>query len=215
MLNTVDDKANINDVLKENDGKFVYKITPVKYNGILKEGKLPSNGVVIKTIVTTEGARAIANYYGVEIMDVLTGFKYIGEKIREFQETGDKKYLFGFEESYGYLAGEFVRDKDAVIAAMLIAEMTLYYKEQGKSLYEALIELYNRIGFFREDLISIELQGKEGQEVPEMTDEVVAGITARYIELYEGITGEKLVLDASAEDLTARIENNVKSYLNN
>ena len=94
-------------------------------------------------------------------MDVLTGFKYIGEKIRQFQEHGDKKYLFGFEESYGYLAGEFVRDKDAVIASMLIAEMTLYYKEQGKSLYEALIELYNRIGFFKEDLISIELKGKE------------------------------------------------------
>ncbi|MEE0727348.1 MAG: phospho-sugar mutase, partial [Clostridium saudiense] len=133
-------------------------------SSLKEEGKLPSNGVVIKTIVTSEGARAIANYYGVEIMDVLTGFKYIGEKIRQFQENGDKKYLFGFEESYGYLAGEFVRDKDAVIASMLIAEMTLYYKEQGKSLYEALIELYNRVGFFKEDLISIELQGKEGQE---------------------------------------------------
>lgn len=159
-------------VVKENSGE--YKVLTGNQTGLLltdyilsslkEEGKLPSNGVVIKTIVTSEGARAIANYYGVEIMDVLTGFKYIGEKIRQFQENGDKKYLFGFEESYGYLAGEFVRDKDAVIASMLIAEMTLYYKEQGKSLYEALIELYNRVGFFKEDLISIELQGKEGQE---------------------------------------------------
>ena len=97
-------------------------------------------------------------------MDVLTGFKYIGEKIREFQESGDKKYIFGFEESYGYLAGEFVRDKDAVIASMLIAEMTLYYKEKGMSLYDALIDLYKEFGFFKEDLISIELKGKEGQE---------------------------------------------------
>ena len=97
-------------------------------------------------------------------MDVLTGFKYIGEKIREFQEAGDRKYLFGFEESYGYLAGEFVRDKDAVIASMLIAEMTLFYKQHGKSLYDGLIDLYNKYGFFKEGLVSIELKGKEGQE---------------------------------------------------
>ena len=172
IFGTDPDCDRIGVVVKENSGE--YKVLTGNQTGLLltdyilsslkEEGKLPSNGVVIKTIVTSEGARAIANYYGVEIMDVLTGFKYIGEKIREFQEKGDKKYLFGFEESYGYLAGEFVRDKDAVIASMLIAEMTLYYKEQGKSLYEALIELYNRIGFFKEDLISIELKGKEGQE---------------------------------------------------
>lgn len=172
IFGTDPDCDRIGVVVKENSGE--YKVLTGNQTGLLltdyilsslkEEGKLPSNGVVIKTIVTSEGARAIANYYGVEIMDVLTGFKYIGEKIRQFQENGDKKYLFGFEESYGYLAGEFVRDKDAVIASMLIAEMTLYYKEQGKSLYEALIELYNRIGFFKEDLISIELKGKEGQE---------------------------------------------------
>ena len=172
IFGTDPDCDRIGVVVKENSGE--YKVLTGNQTGLLltdyilsslkEEGKLPSNGVVIKTIVTSEGARAIANYYGVEIMDVLTGFKYIGEKIIQFQEKGDKKYLFGFEESYGYLAGEFVRDKDAVIASMLIAEMTLYYKEQGKSLYEALIELYNRIGFFKEDLISIELKGKEGQE---------------------------------------------------
>lgn len=84
--------------------------------------------------------------------------------MREFEETGSNTYLFGFEESYGYLAGDFVRDKDAVVASMLIAEMTLYYKEKGLSLYEALIDLYNKYGFFKEDLVSIELKGKEGQE---------------------------------------------------
>lgn len=125
---------------------------------------LPENGVIIKTIVTTEGARSIAEDFGIEIMDVLTGFKYIGEKIREFEDTGDKTYLFGFEESYGYLAGNFVRDKDAVIAAMLVCEMCLYYKEQGKSLYDALIELYEKYGYFKETLVSVELKGKEGQE---------------------------------------------------
>ena len=131
----------------------------------LKEtNKLPENGVVIKTIVTTEGARKIAEDFNVELIDVLTGFKYIGEKIQQFEEKKDKKYLFGFEESYGYLAGEFVRDKDAVIASMLIAEMTLYYKQQGMSLYNALLKIYEKYGFFREDLVSIELAGKEGQE---------------------------------------------------
>ena len=172
IFGTDPDADRIGVVVKDSTGD--YKVLTGNQTGLLltdyilsalkEENKLPSNGVIIKTIVTTEGARAIANYYGVEIMDVLTGFKYIGEKIRQFQEVGDKKYLFGFEESYGYLAGEFVRDKDAVIASMLIAEMTLYYKEQGKTLYEGLIDLYNRIGFFKEDLISIELAGKEGQE---------------------------------------------------
>ena len=117
IFGTDPDCDRIGVVVKENSGE--YKVLTGNQTGLLltdyilsslkEEGKLPSNGVVIKTIVTSEGARAIANYYGVEIMDVLTGFKYIGEKIRQFQENGDKKYLFGFEESYGYLAGEFVR----------------------------------------------------------------------------------------------------------
>ena len=139
-------------------------LTDYVLNAKKETNALPDNGVVIKTIVTTEGARKIAENYGVECMDVLTGFKYIGEKIHEFEVNNDKTYLFGFEESYGYLAGTFVRDKDAVIASMLIAEMTLYYKNKGMSLYEALIKLYERIGFFKEELISIELKGKEGQE---------------------------------------------------
>ncbi|MBD7910079.1 phospho-sugar mutase [Clostridium cibarium] len=157
-----------------NVGNGEYKVLTGNQTGLLltnyilsslkETGKLPNNGVVIKTIVTTEGARKIAESYGIEIMDVLTGFKYIGEKIQEFNTSGEKKYLFGFEESYGYLAGDFVRDKDAVIASMLIAEMTLYYKEEGMSLYEALIKLYKKHGFFKEELVSLELAGKEGAE---------------------------------------------------
>ena len=172
IFGTDPDCDRIGVVVKENSGEYKdltgnqtgLLLTDYILSSLKEEGKLPSNGVVIKTIVTSEGARAIANYYGVEIMDVLTGFKYIGEKIREFQEAGDRKYLFGFEESYGYLAGEFVRDKDAVIASMLIAEMTLFYKQQGKSLYDGLIDLYNKYGFFKEGLVSIDLKGKEGQE---------------------------------------------------
>ncbi len=133
--------------------------------GSLKElNRLPKNGAVIKTIVTTESVRKMAEAYGVELIDVLTGFKYIGEKIREFEETGSNEYLIGFEESYGYLVGTFSRDKDAVVASMLIAEMTLYYKKQGKTLYDALIEIYEQYGYFKESLVSVELKGKEGQE---------------------------------------------------
>ncbi|MGL5085550.1 MAG: phospho-sugar mutase, partial [Clostridium sp.] len=166
------DADRIGVVVKDSTGE--YKVLTGNQTGLLltqymlkslkEENKLPTNGVIIKTIVTTEGASKIAEAFDIEIMDVLTGFKYIGEKIREFKESGDKTYLLGFEESYGYLAGDFVRDKDAVIAAMLISEMTLYYKEQGKSLYDALIDLYETYGYFKETLVSIELKGKEGQE---------------------------------------------------
>ena len=172
IFGTDPDCDRIGVVVKNSQGE--YKVLTGNQTGLLlthyvlsslkETNKLSKNGVVIKTIVTTEGARAIAEDFDVELMDVLTGFKYIGEKIREFQETGDKTYLFGFEESYGYLAGDFVRDKDAVIASMLVCEMALYYKEHGKSLYEALIELYEKYGYFKEQLVSIELKGKEGQE---------------------------------------------------
>ncbi|MGL4774177.1 MAG: phospho-sugar mutase [Clostridium sp.] len=172
IFGTDPDCDRIGVVVKESNGE--YRVLTGNQTGLLlthyvlsalkEENKLPSNGTVIKTIVTTEGAREICNDYNIEILDVLTGFKYIGEKMREFEESGSNTYLFGFEESYGYLAGDFVRDKDAVVASMLIAEMTLYYKEKGMSLYEALISLYDKYGYFKEDLVSIELKGKEGQE---------------------------------------------------
>lgn len=172
IFGTDPDCDRIGLVVKENNGD--YRVLTGNQTGLLlthyilsslkETNKLPENGVVIKTIVTTEGARSIAEDFGIELMDVLTGFKYIGEKIREFEDAGDKTYLFGFEESYGYLAGNFVRDKDAVIASMLVCEMTLYYKEQGKSLYDALIEIYEKYGYFKENLVSLELKGKEGQE---------------------------------------------------
>ncbi|SHH39641.1 phospho-sugar mutase [Clostridium grantii] len=125
---------------------------------------LPENPAVIKTIVTTELAAKVAEKFNVELINVLTGFKYIGEKIKEFETNKDKTFLFGFEESYGYLSGDFVRDKDAVIAAMLISEMTLYYKSIGLSLYDALMDMYKEYGYYKESLVSISLEGKEGQE---------------------------------------------------
>lgn len=172
IFGTDPDCDRIGVVVKDNKGEFRVLtgnqtgMLLVNYVlGSLKElNKLPKNGVVIKTIVTTESVRKMAEAYGVKLIDVLTGFKYIGEKIREFEETGSNEYLIGFEESYGYLFGTFSRDKDAVVASMLIAEMTLYYKKQGKTLYDALVEIYEQYGYFKESLVSVELKGKEGQE---------------------------------------------------
>ncbi len=128
------------------------------------EGKLPAKGFVVKTIVTTELAREIAQAYDIELIEVLTGFKFIGEKIKLLDELGDRKYLFGFEESYGYLAGTFSRDKDAVVASMLIAEMAAYYKSRGMSLYEGLMEIFPKYGYTLEGVKHYTLKGKEGIE---------------------------------------------------
>lgn len=129
----------------------------------LKEkGQLPDNGLVIKTIVTSEMGATIAKYYGAEVINTLTGFKYIGEKMTQYEQSGEYTYLFGYEESYGYLAGNYARDKDAVFAALLIAEAGAYYKAQGKTLYDVLQELYDQFGYFQESLESRTLKGKDG-----------------------------------------------------
>jgi len=129
-----------------------------------EKGSLKDNSVVIKTIVTTELASAIAADFGVEIMNVLTGFKYIGEKMTEFEKTGEKEYAFGFEESYGYLAGTHARDKDGVVSTMLIAEMAAYYKTKNMSLYEVLQGLYEKYGFYCNRTVSVVMPGKDGME---------------------------------------------------
>ncbi|NLM72499.1 MAG: phospho-sugar mutase [Clostridiaceae bacterium] len=129
-----------------------------------ERGELPENAFVVKTIVSSELARKIAENYNVEIIDVLTGFKFIGEKIKLLDDTGKKKFMFGFEESYGYLSGTYARDKDAVNATMLIAEVFAYYKSRGMNLYEGLIELFEKYGYVKEGIESFTLKGKEGLE---------------------------------------------------
>ena len=129
-----------------------------------EQGTLPKDGVVIKTIVTTELAAKIAESYGIEIMNVFTGFKYIGEKMTEFAEKKNHTYLIGFEESYGYLVGTHARDKDGVVASMLIAEMAAYYKTKGKSLYEAMQDIYKKYGYFVEQTNAYTMPGKDGME---------------------------------------------------
>jgi phosphoglucomutase len=119
---------------------------------------------VLKTIVTSEIGRKIAQDYKLETIDVLTGFKFIAEKINEYESTGEHTFLFGYEESYGYLIGDFARDKDAVQAALLAVEVCAYYKKQGMSLYEGLMQVFEKYGYYQEGLRSLTLKGKEGAE---------------------------------------------------
>ena len=125
---------------------------------------IPANGRVFKTIVTSELGRKVAESYGASVEDVLTGFKFIGEKIKNYEESGEYQFLFGYEESYGYLIGDFARDKDAVQAVLMATEAAAYFKQQGKTLYDALLDLYERFGYYQEGLESLTLKGKEGAE---------------------------------------------------
>lgn len=123
---------------------------------------LPEDGALIKTIVTTNMADAIAKAYGVELIEVLTGFKYIGQQILGFEQKGRGTYLFGFEESYGCLIGTHARDKDAIVATMALCEAAAYYKTQGKTLWDAMIDMYEKYGYYKDDIKSITLKGIEG-----------------------------------------------------
>ncbi|MCI0767720.1 phospho-sugar mutase [Bacillus sp. TL12] len=129
-----------------------------------QNGTLPENGVVLKTIVTSEIGRTIAKAYGLDTVDTLTGFKFIGEKIKQYEESGQYEFQFGYEESYGYLIRPFCRDKDAVQSVLFACEVAAYYKSQGKTLYDGLLEVFAKHGFFREDLVSLTLKGKDGAE---------------------------------------------------
>ncbi len=126
-------------------------------------GTLPADPVVVKTIVTTNLVAAIAEHYGCELRDMLTGFKYIGEQIGLLEQEGHpERYVFGFEESYGYLAGTYVRDKDAVVASMLIVEMAAYYHQKGLSLLDRMAQLYQQYGYYRNSLINVTFEGEQG-----------------------------------------------------
>lgn len=158
-----------------------------------ENGTLPENGVVLKTIVTSEIYRTIAKAYGLDTVDTLTGFKFIGEKIKQYEESGQYEFQFGYEESYGYLIRPFCRDKDAVQSVLFACEVAAYYKSQGKTLYDGLLEVFEKYGFFREDLVSLTLKGKDGAEqIQEMMatfrenpPKEVAGLTVVAVEDYK------------------------------
>ncbi|MFK4464448.1 phospho-sugar mutase [Bacillus sp. RC252] len=161
-----------------------------------ENGTLPENGVVLKTIVTSEIGRTIAKAYGLDTVDTLTGFKFIGEKIKQYEESGQYEFQFGYEESYGYLIRPFCRDKDAVQSVLFVCEVAAYYKSQGKTLYDGLLEVFKKYGFFREDLVSLTLKGKDGAEqIQKMMatfrgnpPKEVAGLTVVAVEDYKEST---------------------------
>jgi phosphoglucomutase len=149
------------------------------------KGMIPQNGVVLKTIVTSEIGRKIASAYDLSTVDVLTGFKFIAEKINEYTTTGEHTFMFGYEESYGYLIGDFVRDKDAVQAAILATEVCAYYKSQGLSLYEGLMQVFEKYGYYLEGLRSLTLKGKDGAE---MIQRILASFRSEPLKTLGGLT---------------------------
>ncbi len=129
-----------------------------------EKNTLPKNGAMIKSIVSSTLANAICKEYNIKLFDVLTGFKYIGEKIKEFEESKEYEYVFGFEESYGCLVGTHARDKDSIVAVMLLCEAAAYYKEKGLTLWEQMINIYKKYGYYKEGIVSVTLEGVDGAE---------------------------------------------------
>ena len=172
LIATDPDADRLGIAVKNENGEYVV-LTGNQTGGLLlhyilsqkqEKGTLPKNGVVLKTIVTSEFGRDIAASFGLETVDTLTGFKFIGEKIKEYEQTEQYIFQFGYEESYGYLIGDFARDKDAIQAAVMAVEVCAFYKKQGMSLYEGLMQLFEQYGYYREGLQSLTLKGKEGAE---------------------------------------------------
>lgn len=172
IIGTDPDADRTGIVLKNSEGEYVtlsgnqvgvllidYVITAKKLTGTM-----PEHPAVLKSLVTTEMARAAAEKNGVDCFDTFTGFKFLAEKIKQFETTGSHEYLFAFEESYGYLAGDYARDKDAVTASMLIAEMAAYYRTKGMTLYDAMQTMYEKYGYYTEQTISITMPGVAGLE---------------------------------------------------
>lgn len=139
-------------------------LTDYVIKGLKEKSRLADNACMIKTIVTSEFGADIARDCKVDVINILTGFKFIGDKMTKYEKDGSHTFVLGYEESYGYLIGNQCRDKDAVVATLMISEMALYYRSQGKTLYEGLIDLYEKYGYYREKTSSIYLEGKEGSE---------------------------------------------------
>ncbi|MBD8519562.1 phospho-sugar mutase [Lysinibacillus fusiformis] len=184
-----------------------------------QHGTLPQNGVMLKTIVTSELGTHIAKKYDVATVNTLTGFKYIAEKIAEYEQTGEYSYLFGYEESYGYLIETFVRDKDAVQVALKVAEMAAFYEKQGYTLLDQLENLYKEYGYHKETLLSQQFEGKNGQEemqvilrrLRENRPKKIAGLVVLRTEDY--LVGQAILANGTTERLTLPKENVVKFIL--
>lgn len=223
IIGTDPDADRVGIIIKDKSGEYI-NITGNQVGVLLTEyilsskkerGELPKDGFVVKTIVTTNIIQKICDFYGIEMKEVLTGFKFIGEKIKEAEESGVGTYVFGFEESYGYLSGTYARDKDAVVASMLIAEMALYYQEKGLSLYDQLMNIYDKYGYYAENVVSVTMEGIEGVEkiktimenVRANPPKVFGGKKVKAVRDYK--TSKRIDLESGAESLITLPESNV------
>ena len=205
IIGTDPDSDRVGLIVRDKDGNYVpltgNQTGALLVNYVLSQkketGTLPQNAAVIKTIVTNEISDKICAHYGADVFNVLTGFKFIAEKIKEFEESGSHTYVFGFEESYGYLPGTYVRDKDAVGASLLIAEMASYYKLRGMSVYDGLCELFEKFGHFGEWVDNIYFEGVDGMEriaaimnkLRDNAPDIVGGSrVVRYSDVLKGVT---------------------------
>lgn len=187
----------------------------------LQNGTLPNDGVLIKTIVTAELGAKIAAHYNIETVNTLTGFKYIAEKIEEYEKSGGRTFLFGYEESYGYLIKSFARDKDAVQIALKVSEMAAHYAAKGKTLLDVLDELCQEFGYHKETLVSRIFEGKRGREqmnatidrLRESIPAEIAGVRVSRVEDY--LASAAILADGAHEEITLPKENMMKIVLEN
>lgn len=178
-----------------------YRISQMKEKGIL-----PSNGMIIKTIVSSNLTDEIAKYYNLELLEVLTGFKFIGEQMKIAEETGDRKYVFGFEESYGCLIGEYARDKDGISAVLALCEAAAYYRTKGITLWDQMMNIYEKYGYFKETQVSIVMEGAEGAEqIKKMMSDLRNKETVKQIGKYKVETFKDIELDIQKDMETGKV----------
>ena len=229
VIGTDPDADRMGIAIRDDNGKFVLLngnqigvlLADYIFRRKTEENTMPDNGALVKTIVTTKLARKVATSYGVTTFDVLTGFKFIGEKIKEWEENGKYTYLFGFEESYGSLVGTHARDKDAVVASMIFAEMICYYDSIGKRVYDVLQDIYKKFGYFVEKAKSITFGGLDGmQKMADIMNEIrstsfseIAG--TKVLAQSDFVTRKKTYADGKAEDITLPKTNAFKIHLDN
>ena len=229
VIGTDPDADRMGIAVRNDEGKFVLlngnQIGVLLANYIFlrksEDGTMPQNGALVKTIVTTELARVLASSYGVTTFDVLTGFKFIGEKIKEWEQNGKYTYLFGFEESYGSLVGTHARDKDAVVASMTFAEMVCYFESKGISVYDVLQDIYKKFGYYVEKAKSITFGGLDGmQKMADIMNEIrstsfteIAGV--KVLAQSDFVTRKKTYACGKVEDIDLPKTNAFKIHLEN
>ena len=229
VIGTDPDADRMGIAVRNDEGKFVLlngnQIGVLLANYIFlrksDDGTMPKNGALVKTIVTTELARVLATSYGVTTFDVLTGFKFIGEKIKEWEQNGKYTYLFGFEESYGSLVGTHARDKDAVVASMMFAEMVCYFESKGTSVYDVLQDIYKKFGYYVEKAKSITFGGLDGmQKMADIMNKIrstsfteIAGV--KVLAQSDFVTRKKTYACGKVEDIDLPKTNAFKIHLEN